>query len=480
MGLIERIFGRAIQKAVADKQRAIGDPLYQAILRYVGVNNPVYMPDNLDSYVASYTGNPIVYSIVNFIAHKAGTIPWFVYDIKDKKALKLYKSGSPEWNMKKELLFRKAVEPLKDHELMNLFNMPNPLQGWAEFIEQAVGFKLVTGNTYIHCIGPDNGVNAGKILEMWVLPSQVVEILPGDKVQPIAGYRYIPDKSVTLKPEEVIHLKYWTPDYLSGSFLYGMSPIRAGRKVVSKSDASYDAATSAMQNSGMMGFISGNEEQTGIGLTEEQAIALQERLRVYTKAENKGKIPVTSYNLKWQQMGMSPVDLAIIESDKMDLRALCNIFHVPSELFNDAANKTYSNTQEAGRAVWSNAVIPALTQFRDAFNNYIVRRYGEAIWVDYDTSVVPELQDDIATLVNSLQNAHWLTPNEKRIVMAWEKSPEPEMDMFWIPAGLVPINGWQEEQDRQAVEAEANLAQLNEPSDEDVDDELIKPYEKHK
>ena len=39
--------------------------------------------------------------------------------------------------------------------------------------------------------------------------------------------------------------------------------------------------------------------------------------------------------------------LAIIESDKMDLRTICNLFHVPSELFNDASNKTYSNTKEA-------------------------------------------------------------------------------------------------------------------------------------
>ena len=404
MSIIDRFISRYIEKAVAERRKVVGEDLYQAILRYVGMNSPAYQPDNVEAYTASYF-NPLVYSIVSFIAQKAGTIPWFVYDIKDRDALKRYKAGTPEMTVQKMLLRRKAMEPLADHELMQLFNMPNPLQGWAEFIEQAVGFKLVTGNTYIHAIGPENGVNEGKVQEMWILPSQAIEILAGDKHEPVKAYRYINDKSVTIPAKEVIHLKYWTPDYYSGSMLYGLSPIRAARKIVSKSDASTDAAMSAMQNSGMIGFVSGNEEQTGIGLTEDQAIALQERLQEYSKASNKGKIPVTSYNLKWQQMGMSPVDLGIVESDKMDLRTLCNIYHVPSELFNDASNKTYSNTQEAARAVWVNAVIPALAQFRDSFNNYIQNRYQGSVWVDFDTSVVPELQDDIATMVAGLKEA---------------------------------------------------------------------------
>jgi len=474
MSFIDKFIARYIQKAVNERRPYVGDDLYNAILKYVGSGNPAYMPDNVESYVnQGYTYNPLVYSIVSFIAQKASTIPWFVYDIKDKKSLKLYKSGGAEQTIQKKLLFTKAVEPIKDHELIELFNMPNPLQGWAEFIEQAIGFKLVTGNTYIHAIGPDAGVNKGKIQEMWVLPSQIVEILAGDRTQPIKGYRYMVQKDIVIPPEEIIHLKYWTPDYESGAWLYGLSPIRAGRRVVSKSNASFDAGTAALQNSGMLGFISGNEEQTGVGLTDEQAIALQERLALYTQAKNRGRIPVTSYNLKWQQMGMSPVDLNILESDKMDLRTICNIYHVPSELFNDAANKTYSNTQEASRAIWVNAVIPALTQFRDSFNNHIGQKYDNRIWIDFDTSVVPELQDDLATQVAGLKEAYWISPAERRAIMGWdEDNATPELKMYWVPAGLVPMNGWVEQEAARQAEAEANLAAINEPTDEEVDEEL--------
>jgi HK97 family phage portal protein len=210
-----------------------------------------------------------------------------------------------------------------------------------------------------------------------------------------------------------------------------------------------------------------------MGLTDEQAQAIEDVLAKKTGPKNRGKMMVTSADLKWQQIGMSPVDLAIIESDKMDLRTLCNVFHVPSELFNDASNKTYSNTQEASKAIWTNAVIPALTQFRDAMNLFIAGKYGD-VFIDYDTSVIPELQEDMERLVNQLMNAWWITPNEKRELMAWDSEPIPEMDMMWIPSSLVPMNGWAEQEAAREQEAEADLRSLDdeEPSDEDLTEEL--------
>lgn len=480
MGLLDRLLEKRIQKAVSQERASngqINEQVYRAILQYIGSVSPVYVGDNYDEYVEKgYTFNPHVYSIVSHIAQKASTIPWFVYDIKDKKALNLYKSGGSQQTIQKKLLFTKAVEPLKDHELMALFEKPNPLQGWSEYIEQVLGFKFVTGNSLIHAIGPDAGVNKGKVQEMWVLPTQLMDIIANND-RTIKGYRSKLNQNVLIPAEEIIHLKYWTPRYAAGSFLWGLSPISAARRVVSRSNSSYDASTAALQNSGMMGFLSGKADVTGMELTDEQIISVQERIKKYSDPTKRGEIPVSSYDLRWNQMGMSPVDLAIIESDKMDLRTICNIYHVPSELFNDAANKTYSNTQEASRAIWVNAVIPALTQFRDSFNNHIARRYDNKIWIDFDTSVVPELQDDLATQVAGLKEAYWITPAERREIMGWdEDTATPELKMYWIPAGLIPMNGWVEQEEARQQEAEANLAALSgggqEPTDEEVDEEL--------
>ena len=80
-------------------------------------------------------------------------------------------------------------------------------------------------------------------------------------------------------------------------------------------------------------------------------------------------------------------------------------------------------------------------------------------------------------MVAGLKEAYWVTPNEKRELMSWDVDPTPEMDMFWIPSGLVPMNGWAEQEAARQAEAEANLAALNgteEPDEEEIEEEMKK------
>lgn len=432
-----------LSKQIAEMRRSIGSEVYQAMMRHVG-GTAVYMGDNVENYIEQgYIFNPHVYSIVSFLAQKASAIPWYVYQVKDEKSLSLYKSSSPQLGYKRQIVRTKAMVEVEDHELSGLFLRPNPLQSWSELCEQAVGFLLITGDSYLHAIGPTNGLNAGLLKEMWGLPSQVMRILPGDRTRPVRGYIYQPDSSVVIPLEEMIHLKYWTPEYASGAFLYGMSPIRAGRRVVTKSNASYDSSVASFQNMGAYGMITaGDTSKDSEPFTEEQAEMVRKRYGKLTGPKNAGKPLITSANLKWQQIGMSPADLQVIESDKMDMRTLCNIFHVPSELFNDASNKTYSNTKEAGSAVYTNAVIPALSKMRDGINAFIYPKYQGKFYVDFDTSMISELQEDIQYLSTALSQCWWVTGNERREIMGFgQDESNPMLDDYLVPAGLLPMMG---------------------------------------
>ena len=286
-------------------------------------------------------------------------------------------------------------------------------------------------------IGPTAGMNKGAIREMWNIPSQIIRPVAGDRMEPVKGYKYLTSDTI-IPYEQVIHLKYWTPEYFNGQNLIGLSPIRASLRLVTKSNASFDSSVGALQNQGAFGIISAEKDT---GLTEEQADMIERRLQEKVGGPaNRGKTIITPATLKWQQMGMSPVDLNIIESDRMDLRALCNIYHVPSELFNDAANKTYSNTKEAGSAVYTNAVLPALNQFRDALNQYISGKYP-GLYCDYDASMISELQDDLQLMTTALAGAWWITPEERRDIMNFPADDtNPLLKDYWIPAGLVPMS----------------------------------------
>lgn len=440
MGLIDYVFKGRIEKLRRELERKIGSQVYAELLRNVQ-NRPVYFTDNVDSYVKEgYLFNPIVYSIVSFICQKCSAIPWNVYEVKNDKALSLYKSAT-KYDFNAKAVRTKALSVIEDHELSPLLVTPNPLQGWAEFFEQMVGFKLVTGNSYIQCIGPTAGNNAGLVKELWHIPTQVIHPVAGNRIEPVKGYKYMNNEGL-IPEKEIIHLKYWTPEYYNGAFLLGLSPIRAGKRVVTKSNSSYDSFVSSFQNMGAFGIISGDSKTDDQMLTEQQAEAIEERFRRKTGPKNWGKPLITSAALKWQQIGMSPVDLNIIESDKMDLRTMCMVYHVPSELFGDAQNKTYSNTKEAGSAVYTNAILPELNAFRDAFNLKVKGRYEGKIFIDYDASMISELQDDLNYMAQALSSTWWLTPNEKRDMMSFGMDEKNAlMDEYWIPMGLSPMTG---------------------------------------
>ena len=436
MGWVEALGNRLFKSYITDLRRSIGSEVISEILKMVR-GRAVYPPDSVDTYIdRGYLYNPVVYSIVSFIAQKAGAIPWGVYEVKNDKALHSYKSAN-SYNLNTKIIKTKALVALPDHELNAIFLKPNILQGWAEFIEQVVGFKLVTGNSYIHVIGPTAGLNKGSIREMWNIPSQIIRPIAGDRMEPVTGYKYLTSDTI-LPYEQVIHLKYWTPEYFNGQNLVGLSPLRASLRLITKSNASFDSSVGALQNQGAFGIISAEKDTA---LTEEQADMIESRLREKVGGPaNRGKNIVTSATLKWQQMGMSPVDLNIIESDRMDLRALCNVYHVPSELFNDAANKTYSNTKEAGSAVYTNAVLPALNQFRDALNQYISNKYP-GLYCDYDASMISELQDDLQMMASALSSIWYLTPNEKRDLLNFPADETiPQMNDYWVPGGLMPMS----------------------------------------
>lgn len=437
MSLTDWLGRKFLGSYIQEIRRSIGSEVMGEILKMVK-GKAVYPADTVENYINhGYLLNPIVYSIVSFIASKAGIIPWAVYEIKDEKALNLYKSAT-SYNLNTKIIKTKALVAIPNHDLNEIFIQPNSIQGWSDFFEQYIGFKKITGNSYVHMIGPQAGNNAGTIRELWGIPSQIIRPVAGDRYEPIKGYKYLNSENL-IPAEQVLHSKYWTPEYFNGQNLIGLSPIRAAMRLVTKSNASFDSSVGAFQNQGAFGIISAEKETD---LTEEQADMIERRLaKKVGGPNNRGKNIVTSASLKWQQMGMSPVDLNIIESDKMDLRSLCNVFHVAPELFGDSQTKTYNNVKEARGAAYTDSILPECNGFRDALNLKIRRSYKENIYVDYDASMISELQDDLQMMTTALGGAWWITPNERRDIMNFAvDDTNVQLDDYWIPSGLMPMS----------------------------------------
>lgn len=423
-----------LAKAI-DKNR-----LNQILYKPSGSGIPFVFKDDKEQYIKNgYEGNPAVYSIVNIISRSASVVPWCVYEIVDEDGLQKYKRVKSNNIFKKGVMKTKALEEVSGTDLGRVIERPNPEQGQSEFIENMIGFLLITGDSYVH------GVEADKVFkELYVMPSHYTEIISSGGIEsPISGYRIKSyNYDITLPYESVMHMKYWNPDYSSvGTHLYGMSPLRAGRSIVQQSNDTFTANQRALQNMGAEGMLTLDDDF----ITPEQQGQLEDNLRAKASGVDMFKKMIVAVNKwRWIQFGISPVDLNIIESQKMSIRDLCNVYGISSELLNDPDNKTNTNKKESRRALYYETVLPMLDHIRYELNRWLVPKYNERdgvrYFVDYDITEVPALAEDMDKVAERISKVDELTWNEKRMALGYGALDDDIYDKPWVDMRKMPVD----------------------------------------
>jgi HK97 family phage portal protein len=403
-----------------------------------------------------YVANDIVYSIIKLITDKAKLAPFHVYKVVDEKAAKKYKSlaAQKDINLKElETLHKKAYELYTgDQRLNELLKYPNEEDCWSDLVEQWCGFKLITGNSFIYGKLIEAGNNQGKPYELFALPSQYMAIIANINVFPPtrAGYQLYYGQMWSFDTKEILHDKYFNPQWgVTGGQLYGQSPLRAAAKNLTRSNEAKTAAVASFQNGGPAGVLFMNDERFDPTSGQAQAQALKKAVSEKGGSLNYNSIAVSGYKVDWKQIGLSPVELNIIESEKWDLKALCNIYGVPSQLLNDSDSKTYNNQREGEKALTLRCAIPLLNALTENLNRKLHTDWGYKgtnLYVDYDLSVYGELEANKSEQTDWLDKAWWISPKQKLDIMNIEVPdyiPTEELEKLYIPTGLQTIDQFQ-------------------------------------
>jgi len=418
--------------------------IQQSIITWQGGDNISFVRDG-------YSANDIVYSIIKLITDKVKLAPFNVYKVIDEPSAKKYKAlmSQPDkienWK-EMEKLHKKAFELYSgDARLNELLKYPNEDDTFGDFVEAWSAFKLITGNSFVYAKMIEGGNNTGKPYEMYVLPSQYMYVLADIQNFPptIAGYQLNYGPLWNFTKQEILQDKYFNPQWnTTGNQLYGQSPLMAAAKNLTRSNEAKTAAVASFQNGGPAGVLFMNDDRFDPISGTQQAQALKKAVSEKGGAANYNSIAVSGYKVDWKQIGLSPVELDIIESEKWDMKALCNIYGVPSQLLNDADNKTYNNQREGEKALTVRCAIPLLVGIRDNLNRKLHSDWGYRgtdIYVDFDPTVYGELEANKSEQVEWLDKAWWIAPKQKMDIMGLEIPPyiDPlEMEKLYIPSSL--------------------------------------------
>ena len=398
--------------------------LLEALYKYqLHSGTPTVMLDNPTNYIREgYIGNPDVYSIINRIVR-----------MSSQARLALYKTEKGKW-----------IE-VTDHELCKFITNANPTMKMSEFREGHFIYKLAIGNSYWYKPLIDAGVNRGKATELWLMPSNNVQVLGGDTwMNPVGGYNLIRNTTISFKVEEVYHSKFFNPLFGDYGTLYGLSPLKAAIRVISKQNQAVLTELKQFENQSPPYLLYRDTKDSIMGgLSPEQTGQTEELFKDYASKHKSGRPIVLPDKFGMLKLGVSPVDLDILNSNLEGRRILCSIYGIASEMFGDKAKSTYNNMVEAKKDAWQTCLKPNCDEFASDLTSFLINPVLEyqkqGLFFAMDYTDISELQADKAQMVTWMKAAYW-TPNEIRDATGVAPFDNPAMNEPWMEMGTSPVS----------------------------------------
>lgn len=413
--------------------------------------------DNFTNYLSKgYNINDIVYSIVNLIMDKCRVAPWGIYEVVDELAYKSLRGMMHKGKWTGEDYFKvlhlhsKALKPATNAgKWGDLIKNPNERCSWNDLIAYGVAYDCLIGNNYTWGSPLSAGANKGVPNELYLMPAQHVNIFSTDTFPArVTKYNVNLWPIVDYKPEEIMHEAEFNPNWdVNGAQLYGVPPLRAALGLLQRNNSSMTASASSFDNEGIKGILHmkgqpGNVD--GEVLVQEVTRLKETMISEWSGKENRGRIGLGGYDMGWLPIGLNSEEMQLIDSEKWDLRRLCNVFRVSSRMMNDPDNTAEANVEEAEKALTTRAALPRLIKKREAFNRKAVRDWGldKKYVIDFEMSAYTELGADAKDTASWTSQLVGVIPDEQREQCGIAATNEPLMKEVWVMQGgnRVPLS----------------------------------------
>jgi HK97 family phage portal protein len=355
------LFTRFNQKAQQLREIVIDNRVYEAILGYLSPGTTLRRDSSLNKYMEyGYGNNADVFAITQKIVSLFAQVPIIVTQ------------GNKE--------------------------VPNPVvpnnRSWFEFMQAWEMFGILSGEAIIYTPKLQGGNNAGLPALFEIMPSHHTEIISGGWAKPIGGYKFdIASERREIPVVDVWHTRLFQNwDYQDGANFRGMSPIKVAVNIINAQNNGYNILSKSFERGMPPGLLT-REDITDVQMGRLAEAELTKSWTAKHGKSDKAGVPVFGAGkYAWIKMGFDTLrDLDVVNSSVHGLRTLCNLWGLPSTLFNDQASSTYNNLRTATRTIYTNRVMPDLTAFCQGLNE-LYKAAGYTFKPDY--SKIPELQED--------------------------------------------------------------------------------------
>lgn len=423
----------------------------QAFVGYTGGGFTSYDSDYPTYIEKGYQVNPLVYSIVNQMASKTASVPYYIKEIEDEQSKnrlnQLMLSTKGDMTMMQFLKYvRLQTKAYTKEDKPFPLEIPNPNQTWVEFFALYKTFLKCTGNVYIYMVAPEDGMNAGQPTYVYLLPSHLIQIVTEEKVtiddsDPVRGYILTYGRHfLEFEKENVIHIKYSNPDYgENGEHLYGQSPLRAALRNIHSSNEALDLKIKTTRSGGAFGLIHGKTQS----LTKEQADSIKDRLLEMDASDARlAKIAGVSVDVGFLKLSLSSDEMQLFQHLDFDEKQIADCLGW-IQLSPETSDFGGTFKEIKKQRVIDN-IEPDLKLLADALNNYFLPRFKgyENTCIVFDVMELPEMQTDVNEITEWLNNAldrGVIHRNEYREAIRYLASEDDIMNVYTVASDIISL-----------------------------------------
>lgn len=418
--------------------------------------------DNIDQEKAITKGfntSEKVYVVVKKDAEKFGSIPRYVYTNSERET----KARHPLIETK---AFQRAEASGSIAKLIKLLDRPNTYMSQDLFFAHVRAYYKICGEAFIWLNRgdiqgyrlpdgsfDDAAINRLPVLEMYVLPSHMVGIIPDEEnVWGVLGYTLSTTGNVVMRKDDVIHWRdlNLTWNEASRDHLRGMTPLTPGSALLAESNSITRASMRQAQNEGAKAIVF---DKSMKAMTPKQESDIKRVIDAkVNNNETAGSVAAVQGDWGVVDLAMSSRDMEMIEKKKMSWRDIALLFGVPPNLVE--SEQTYDN-QNASMLQWVYSLIPGLKQLDGELNRVLLPAFGirDTAFIASDVSDLPEVRKQMIEEAKLMQDIWSIPPNEVLEHLGFDRNPDPKFDEPWVTSGRTPLS-------ESSLDAQADNAML--------------------
>lgn len=324
--------------------------------------------------------------------------------------------------------------PVEHPQLTALLLNPNPFETWGEFAYRWLFHMKLTGNAF--WVKDQANLKGDKPLMMFAMNPKRVRLVV-DPNRGVIGYIYEhpSGRQIPFDAEEVIHFKRPHPD----KEFWGLGDIEAGEPLFQENLNRTAWASKFWKNGASPSGILICEDSNMFTDKTKFEEAKKKWQKEYGGTDNSGKTAWLTGKWKYEQLGLSSVEMQNLENEKWNVEAIFMQHGIPLSVagVRDAAN--FATARQDDLRFRRYCVKPMLRWLSDKLQKDLIAGFDPRLQIVFQISGLTDV-NQIATDYTPLFDRGVVSINEMRALLELPpKKDDPLFDQHFLLSTLVPV-----------------------------------------